>query len=79
MIDFALTDRQKELRERVTAFIDGTVIPYEADKRRTSHGPTDELRLELNALAKQAGLFAPHVPEEFGGMGLGHVDCAIVF
>ncbi|EKE76420.1 acyl-CoA dehydrogenase family protein [Oceanibaculum indicum] len=79
MIDFALTDRQKELKERVTAFIDGTVIPYEADKRRTSHGPTDELRQELNALAKKAGLFAPHVSAEFGGMGLGHVDCAIVF
>ena len=79
MIDFALTDRQKELKERVTAFIDGTVIPFETDKRRTSHGPTDDLRVELNALAKQAGLFAPHVSAEFGGMGLGHVDCAIVF
>ncbi len=79
MIDFALTDRQKELKERVTAFIDGTVIPFETDKRRTSHGPTDDLRVELNALAKEAGLFAPHVSAEYGGMGLGHVDCAIVF
>ncbi|MCP1336955.1 acyl-CoA dehydrogenase family protein [Hyphomicrobiales bacterium FT118] len=79
MIDFSMTDRQRELKERVTAFIDETVIPYEKDARATSHGPTDELRVELNALAKEAGLFAPHVSEEYGGLGLGHVDRAIVF
>lgn len=79
MINFALTDRQKELKERVTAFIDGTVIGYEKDKRLTSHGPTDSLRIELNGLAKKAGLFVPHVSAEYGGMGLSHVDQAIVF
>jgi acyl-CoA dehydrogenase len=79
MIDFSLTDEQKDLRARTRAFVEEKVIPYEKDPRRTAHGPTDELRRELNQLAKEAGLFAPHVPKKWGGMGLNHTDMAIVF
>src|SRR5690606_40347823 len=41
--------------------------------------PTDELRRELNARARAAGLLAPHVERRLGGLGLGHVGRAIVF
>jgi len=69
----------RELRERTRAFVAEKIIPLERDARRTAHGPTDELRLEMNALARGAGLLTPHVEEEWGGMGLGHQERAIVF
>ncbi len=34
--------------------------------------------LELREEAKRAGLWLPHMPEEWGGMGLGHVELAMV-
>jgi len=79
MIDFTLTDEQRDLRDRTRAFVTDEIIPYEKDPRVTPHGPTDELRLELNQLAREAGLFAPHVPTQWGGMGLDHTDMALVF
>jgi acyl-CoA dehydrogenase len=79
MIDFTLTPAQQELQHRVRAFVAEKVIPFEQDSRLTAHGPTDDLRRELNALARAEGLLAPHAPELWGGMGLNHVDTAIAF
>ena len=70
MIDFALPDELVELRDRVTAFIRDEVMPFEADQRQEYHGPTEDLRHELVAKAKTAGLLSPHGPTEFGGLGL---------
>ena len=53
------------------AFVKEKVVPYETDPRWGAHGPNDELRIELNDLARAAGVFAPHVPKEYGGVGLG--------
>jgi alkylation response protein AidB-like acyl-CoA dehydrogenase len=39
----------------------------------------DALRLQLQADARAAGVFAPHAPPEFGGLGLGMVERAAVF
>ena len=79
MIDFSLTPEQETLRARVRAFIRETIIPLEGDPRQGPHGPQDDFRRELNALAQAAGLLAPHVGGEWGGLGLDHVSCAIVF
>lgn len=68
-----------ELAEKVEAFVKAQVVPYENDPRWGSHGPSDELRVELNDLARQAGVFAPHVSPEFGGKGLSHSGQALVF
>lgn len=78
-MDFSLPPDVTELVDRVTAFVKEEVVPFEKDKRWTSHGPTDELRIELNALARRAGVFAPHVPTEYGGKHLSHVGRAAVF
>jgi acyl-CoA dehydrogenase len=55
------------LVEQVETFIRDVVIPAEP-------APGEELSLaardELRAAAKAAGVFAPHVPREFGGLGL---------
>jgi len=78
-MDFSIPPDLADLQERTRAFIRDKVIPLEGDARQERHGPTDELRLELNALARDAGLLAPHVATEYGGLGLGHVGRAIVF
>src|SRR5258708_22531142 len=46
---------------KVEAFVRDIVVPYEKDRRRTSHGPTDELIDELKAKARAAGVLTPHV------------------
>lgn len=79
MTEFSVTPRAAELEARVAAFIRDAVIPYEADPRIDAHGPTDALRVELQSKARDAGLLAPHLPEEWGGYGLSHVEQATVF
>lgn len=79
MIDFSIPPADADLRDRVRAFVEQCIVPYEQDERLTSHGPTDELRIELNGMARAEGLLAPHVSREYGGMGLGHVQRGLVF
>lgn len=78
-MDFSLPPELAELQARTRAFVRDEVIPYEQDPRRTPHGPTDDLRRELNARAAAAGLLAPHVSRELGGLGVGHLGRAVVF
>lgn len=78
-LNFSLPSEVTDLAHRVKTFVIDKVIPYEKDPRWTSHGPTDELRHELNELARQAGVLAPHAPEEFGGQKLSHIGRAAVF
>jgi acyl-CoA dehydrogenase len=68
-----------ELPERVRRFVREAVIPYEKDPRNHGHGPTEGLVQELRSLAREAGLVAPHLPAEFGGHGLTHLQTAAVF
>lgn len=68
------------LVERVESFVRETVIPYEKDPRNASgHGPSGDLVAELRAHARKAGLLAPHVGKEWGGLGLSHLEVAAVF
>ena len=83
-IDFTLSSELEELRTRVRAFMEQTLRPVEA-RIEGHHGDEplagdDRVKalLELRAEAKSAGLWLPHMPAEWGGMGLGHVDMAMV-
>ena len=78
-MDFGTSRTQHELQQRVRRFIADEVMPMEADPRQTSHGPSESLRDELVAKARHHGLLTPHASKEFGGLGLTHVDKAIVF
>lgn len=64
--------------ERTRRFILQTVIPYETDARLTPHGPDDSLVAELRLHAREAGLLAPQVSRECGGLGLSHRATAAV-
>lgn len=78
-MNFSLSSELQNLQLRVRQFIENEVIPYEKDLRQDSHGPHEELRTELVAKAKAAGLLTPHGSKELGGMGLNHIEKAIVF
>ncbi|GER14479.1 acyl-CoA dehydrogenase family protein [Variovorax boronicumulans] len=78
-MDFSLTPAQLDLQERTRRFIAEEVIPLESDPRQDSHGPAEALRDELVGRARRAGLLTPHASKEHGGLGLSHVDKAIVF
>jgi alkylation response protein AidB-like acyl-CoA dehydrogenase len=78
-MDFSIDPQLQELTTRVEDFVRDTVVPYEQDPRWGPHGPSDELRRELNARAEAAGLLRVHVAKEYGGQGLSHVGKARVF
>ena len=78
-MDFDIPSELRELQARVRTFIAEEILPMESDRRQTAHGPTEELRRELVARAKSAGLLSPHVSTAFGGLGLNHFGKAIVF
>ncbi len=78
-MDFSLSPELVALRDRTRAFIAEQVIPLERDARQTSHGPSEELRTELVNRARAAGLLTPHASKALGGMGLSHIEKAIVF
>jgi acyl-CoA dehydrogenase len=79
MIDFTLPEPTQELRDRVRAFVDDQVVPFERDPRLTQHGPNEELRTELVDLARKADLLSIQVPARFGGLDLSHVEQMVVF
>jgi len=74
-----MSDRANDLARRVDAFLHEHVIPFEQDPRIGKHGPSDDLRVELQGKAAAQGLLAPHVGVEYGGHGLNHREIAIVF
>ena len=78
-MNFSLSPELLQLQQKVRAFIREQIIPYEKDSRQDSHGPHEELRKELIEKARSEGLLTPHASKELGGLGLTHVEKAIVF
>ncbi len=81
-IDFTLAPEHEEIRARVRSFIQDTVRPrvegFDDENRVTARREYLVTILELREEAKRAGLWLPHMPKEWGGMGLGHVELAMV-
>ncbi len=67
------------LRDLTQQFIAEQVIPLEGDPRHGPHGPSEDLRRELVARARAAGLLTPHASIEMGGLGLSHMAKALIF
>jgi acyl-CoA dehydrogenase len=76
-MDFALTARQRDLLERTRRFVDEIAIPLES---RLPVEPIawNSLRADLQAEAREAGLFLPQLGPEWGGLGLDWRSYAIV-
>jgi acyl-CoA dehydrogenase len=82
-IDFSFSPELVEIRDRVKAFVDDVIRPVNDRIERDHLRSTDKaayLRelLDLRRQAKTAGLWLPHMSAEWGGMGLGHVELAMV-
>jgi acyl-CoA dehydrogenase len=75
-IDFTLPPDVVAVRERVRGFMQDEVASAEERMRREGHWRKGYA--ELREEAKRAGLWAPHMPPEYGGMGLGPLAMAFV-
>jgi acyl-CoA dehydrogenase len=54
-------ERTQAIAAKVETFVRNVIVPYEKDGRRTSHGPTDALVMEMRELARGAGVLTPHI------------------
>lgn len=77
MIDFSLSPEMEQLRTLITRFMEKYVYPAEKEIGEDGFLPAPLLK-SLQAKVKELGLWAPHMPEEIGGMGIGVVGLALV-
>jgi acyl-CoA dehydrogenase len=79
-IDFSFPPEIDEIRLKVRDFLDEVVRPVEAkaDADDWSRDQWITAIIEMRRAAKEWELWLPHMPEEWGGMGLGHVGMASV-
>ncbi|MEX2236927.1 MAG: acyl-CoA dehydrogenase family protein [Dehalococcoidia bacterium] len=79
-VDFELSPEVQQVRDRVRTFMNEEVRPAE-DKLSSNGSDRSGYRTEIGRLrerAKELGLWNPHLPPEWGGMGLGPVAMAFV-
>ncbi len=72
-VSFELTDDQKEYRTLAHDFAEGEIRPVAAEADQQSKLPIDVLRKGW-----ETGLMNLHVPEQFGGAGLGSLDGVLI-
>ena len=79
-IDFSFPEDVEHVRQRVRRFLDEVVRPCEAeiDAKEGDRKTLVENVIKMRKAAMERGLWLPHMPEEYGGMGLGHVAMASV-
>ncbi len=84
MIDFTLAPEHEEIRTRVRTFVDEVIRPamepfgHRDEMEDSERGNYIKALLGLRKEAVRQGLWLPHMPKEYGGMGLGHVALAMV-
>src|ERR1700677_1891869 len=87
-----LSDEINDIRRRTADLINNEILPHEAVLWRSSRnaGHTDEerdgarresveLRENVKAKVFEAGLWAPHLPTEYGGAGLDFLSLAYMY
>lgn len=78
-MDFSIPEPVQDLTRRVRQFVDTEVIPLERFLDQHEDGLTPEMLQSVRAKAKQAGLWAPQLPKELGGLGLTLQEIVPVF
>jgi acyl-CoA dehydrogenase len=81
-----------EIRCRTAEFINAEILPHEEilwrgtwvagnsdDERETRRRESLELREAIKAKVVEAGLWAPHLPKEYGGAGLDFLSLAYMY
>lgn len=78
-MDFSMPRQIEAIVHRVRQFVDEQVIPLETDLLRTGADLSMDQLQDLRAATKAAGLWAPTMPSEWGGMGLTIQEIVPVF
>ena len=71
-----LDDEVNLIRQQTAEIVDKHIIPNENALRYGGGETNTKLYRDLQRRVKQAGLWAPHLPEEYGGMGIGFLKHA---
>lgn len=77
MIDFSIPPELELTRQRVVEFMEQHVYPNEG-LMVEDEGLPIALERELQTKVKEQGLWAPNLPREWGGMGIGFIGQALV-
>ena len=72
-VSFALTEEQKALRQLAREFGEKEIRPKAAEYDERSTHPADVI-----AKAHEVGLMNPHIPEDYGGLGVSGFDGMLV-
>ncbi len=86
MIDFSPTPEQEQLRRITSQLMERYVYPVEEHLTDTPDpeipsffpGIPDSVLRPIQAKVKELGLWAPHMPEDAGGMGIGVVGLGLM-
>jgi acyl-CoA dehydrogenase len=78
-LDFTLPPDLSDLLDRVKAYVEDDVLPAEPEVS----DPADLLASwhvveRLRDRARELGLYTPHLPEEWGGLGIGTLGMALI-
>jgi acyl-CoA dehydrogenase len=73
MIDFSLSDDQKQLQELARKFAKDEIIP-----KAPHHDKTGEYPREIAKKAWELGIMNTHIPAAYGGLGLNVLDGCII-
>ncbi len=77
MIDFSVSPELEAVQQRTTAFMEEFVYPNERLLVEDEGIPV-ELERDLQRRVKELGLWAPNLPVEWGGMGIGYIGQALM-
>ena len=73
MVDFTLSDEQKDIRQLAHDFAEKEIRPVAWDLDKDSTFPT-----EIIKQAWELGLMNNHIPEEYGGPGLDYLTGCLI-
>jgi alkylation response protein AidB-like acyl-CoA dehydrogenase len=75
-IDFSVPERVQRWQRDIRTFVDAVVIPREQEA--FAGGLTDALRVQLQSMARDAGVWAPQLGRDLGGGGFRFDEAAIL-
>jgi alkylation response protein AidB-like acyl-CoA dehydrogenase len=73
-MDFELTEEQKMFRDMARKFAEQEILPTLKENIRN-----DTFDLDIITKMAAQGILAPHMPQEYGGLGLDYVTSAIIW
>ena len=72
------SERIRKLQEEVREFLEQEILPTELELLKLPFKEADAVLHQKRALVKSRGLFAPHLPKAYGGLGLSLYEFAFI-